>query len=63
MISNQFFFCYSKELAIHLHRSGIQSITTALSPSSGKKFTLFVKSPELQEVINNHNNSKQQTIQ
>jgi hypothetical protein len=45
------FFCYDKELAMYINRRGYKSVTTALSPTTGKKFTIFVKSKKLQNII------------
>lgn len=52
------FFCYDKNLAMYIQSRGIRSVTTALSPSSMKKFTLFVKSDKLNSVINEFENMK-----
>lgn len=52
------FFCYDRELAIYINKQGYKSITTALSPSTGKKFTLFLKSTQLQKLINEYHNLK-----
>lgn len=57
------FFCYDKDLAIYIHKKGYKSVTTALSPSTGKKFTLFVKSTLLQSIIDEYKELKKQTIQ
>ncbi|WP_420485139.1 DUF5659 domain-containing protein [Cytobacillus firmus] len=58
------FFCYDKNLAIYINKKGYQSVTTALSPSSGKKFTLFVKSEQLQKIIDQYQETKKlSTIQ
>ncbi|MED1441912.1 DUF5659 domain-containing protein [Aeribacillus composti] len=58
MNSKQFFFCYSKDLSQYIKSKGIDSITTALSPSTKKKFTLFYKSEELQKTIDEYNKNK-----
>jgi Domain of unknown function (DUF5659) len=52
-----FYFCYNKNLASYIHSNGIDSFTTALSPSTGKKFSMFLKSPQLQNLINSFNGS------
>jgi Domain of unknown function (DUF5659) len=52
------FFCYDKDLAIYIHKQGYKSVTTALSPSTHKKFTLFIKSPKLQEIIDQYHERK-----
>ncbi len=52
------FFCYDKDLAIYIHNQGYPSVTTALSPSTYKKFTLFMKSPRLQGIIDNYTNQR-----
>ncbi len=48
------FFCYDKNLAAYINKNGYKSVTTALSPSTGKKFTLFVKSDRLQHLIDEY---------
>ncbi|BCB03508.1 hypothetical protein KH172YL63_16410 [Bacillus sp. KH172YL63] len=45
------FFCYDKELATYINKRGYKSVTTALSPTTYKKFTIFVRSPRLQKII------------
>ena len=55
------FFCYDKELAIFIHKHGYKSVTTALSPSTKRKFTLFIKSERLQQIIDEYQQLK--TIQ
>lgn len=57
-MKNLHFFCYDKNLAIFIHQEGYSSVTTALSPSTHKKFTLFMKSPKLQEIIDRYKKIK-----
>ncbi|MFD2703927.1 DUF5659 domain-containing protein [Salibacterium lacus] len=54
--ASDMFFCYNKNLAQYIKSRGIYSITTAIHPTTGKMFTLFPKSEELQQALNEYHN-------
>lgn len=52
------FFCYNKTLSRFLKDSGIFSLTTAIHPTTKKMFTLFAKSEDLQQALDEYKKSK-----
>lgn len=55
MNRNNCYFCYDMNMAKYLSKNGIKPITTALSPSTLKKFVLFFKSDKLNQLISEYN--------
>lgn len=56
MNTNEFFFCYDRELAKHLrYDKGISFITKALHSETKSEFWLFYKSDELKNALDEIN--------
>jgi len=54
LTSKDFFFCYNKKLADKFREANIPSITIAENVKTGKLFSLYQKSPELQKIIDSY---------
>ncbi|MEC1720603.1 hypothetical protein [Schinkia azotoformans] len=53
-----YFFCYNKKLSDFLTTKGIQFITVAKEPKSGKLFSLYFIDTKLQQAIEEYKQSK-----
>ena len=59
MESNKgYFFCYNKTVSDFLNGKGINFITVAKDPKTGKMFSLYKRSSELQRVLDEYRESK-----
>lgn len=50
-INKDYFFCYSQRLSVFLKESGIGYITIARDMNKDRTFSLYPKSPELAEAL------------
>ena len=49
------FYCYSRKLSDYIyHESKIVPLTVAINPKSERIFSLYGKSPELQQVLDKY---------
>jgi len=59
MESNKgYFFCYNKTVSDFLDKKGINFITVAKDPKTGKMFSLYEKSSALQRALDEYKASK-----
>ncbi|WP_427124719.1 hypothetical protein ACQCPP_12400 [Priestia megaterium] len=54
LTSDDFFYCYNKKLSDKIQEAGIPAITIAQNIKTGKLFSLYQKSPELQKIIDSY---------
>lgn len=54
LTSDDFFYCYNKKLSDKIKESGISAITIAQNIKTGKVFSLYLKSSDLQDVIDSY---------
>ncbi|MEH6965319.1 hypothetical protein V7195_25860 [Priestia megaterium] len=54
LTSNDFFYCYNKKLSDKIQEAGIPVITIAQNIKTGKLFSLYLKSSELQDAIDSY---------
>ena len=51
-----FFFCYTISMSMYLRERGFSYIFKAKSIKNNEIFTLYMKSPELQQALNEYRN-------
>lgn len=51
---DDFFFCYTRILSIHLKNEGIPYLLKAVSVKDGNTFTLYAKTEELQKALDKY---------
>lgn len=56
-----FFFCYNKNLSDYLSNKGIKYITLAINPNNGNSYSLFYKTPKLQQTIQEYKSTMKNT--
>ncbi|MBY0094920.1 hypothetical protein H7S74_30325 [Priestia aryabhattai] len=54
LTSNDFFYCYNKKLSDKIQEAGISAITIAQNIKTGKVFSLYPKSSQLQKIIDSY---------
>lgn len=63
MTHSDFFFVYNKDLFTYLHDTKkLNYITIAKNPTSGKTFSMFLKSDQLQSAIDEYKECKKNDI-
>lgn len=53
-IDRDFFFCYTIAMSMYLREQGFSYIFKAKSIKNNETFTLYMKSPELQQALNKY---------
>lgn len=51
-----FFFCYKKSMSMYLKEQGFHYVFKARSIKNDETFTLYQKSPQLQEALDKYDN-------